>query len=81
MPPHSAEIDPAEAADHECGIRCHHKDRPDDLDMILLLRRPNYAALDQNAKMAAGYGKHFGSPEAAAAKKRTEFRKALDTRL
>jgi len=54
MPPHSAEIDPAEAADHEYGIRCHHKDRPDDLDMILLLRRPNYAALDQKAKMAPG---------------------------
>jgi hypothetical protein len=31
------------------------EDRPDDWDMILLLRRPNYAALDQEAKVAAGY--------------------------
>jgi hypothetical protein len=49
--------------------------------MILLLRRPNYAALDQEAKVAAGYAWHFGSPEAAAAKKRAEFREALATRL
>jgi len=49
--------------------------------MILLLRRPNYAALDQEAKMAAGCAKHFGSQEAAAAKKRAEFREAIATRL
>jgi hypothetical protein len=48
--------------------------------MILLPRRPNYAALDQEAKMAAGCAKHFGSPETAA-KKRAEFREALPTRL
>jgi hypothetical protein len=60
--------------------RYHHKDRPDDWDMILLLRGPNYAALDQEAKVAAGCARHFGSA-AAAAKKRAEFREALATRL
>jgi hypothetical protein len=49
--------------------------------MILLLWRPNYAALDQEAKVAPGCAKHFGSPEAAAAKKRAEFREAIATRL
>jgi hypothetical protein len=50
-------------------------------DMILLLRRPNDAAPDQEAKVYARCAKHFGSPEAAAAKKRAEFREALATRL
>jgi hypothetical protein len=49
--------------------------------MILLLRRPNYAALDREAKVAAGCARRFGSPAAAAAKKRAEFREALATRL
>ncbi len=61
--------------------RYHHKDRPDDWDMILLLGYSNYAALDQEANVTAGCGKHFGSSEAAAAKKRAEFREALATRL
>jgi len=61
--------------------RRHHKDRPDDWDMILLLRRPNYAALDKEAKVAAGCAEHFGSPEAAAAKKRAKLHEALVTRL
>jgi hypothetical protein len=61
--------------------RHHHKDRPDGWDMVLLLGRPNYAALDQEAKVAVGCGKHFGSPDAAPAKKRAEFREALAARL
>ncbi len=59
------------------------KERPDDWDVQLLLAYPNYAALDQEAKIAAAYLKHFGSPEAAAAaaKKRTELREILSMRL
>jgi hypothetical protein len=46
-----------------------------------LLSRPNYAALDQEAKVAVGCVKHFAWPEAAAAKKLAEFRVALANRL
>jgi hypothetical protein len=49
--------------------------------MILLLSRPNHAALDQEAKVAVGCVKHFAWPESAAAKKRAEFREALAYRL
>jgi len=49
--------------------------------MILLLTRPNYATLDQEAKVAVGCVRHFAWPEAAAAKKRAEFREALANRL
>lgn len=59
------------------------KDRPDDWDVVLLLAHPNYAALDQEAKVGVAYLKHYGSPEAAAAaaKKRSELREVITTRL
>lgn len=59
------------------------KDRPDDWDVVLLLAHPNYAALDQEAKIGAAYLKHHGSQEAAAAAamKRRELREVITTRL
>ena len=59
------------------------KARPDDWDIVLWLAHPNYAALDQEAKIAAAYLKHYGSPEAAAAaaKKRSELRETVATHL
>ncbi len=60
------------------------KDRPDDWDVLLVIALPNYAMLDQlEAKAAALYNKHYGSPEAAAAaaKKRGELREVIAQRL
>ncbi|MGH8694362.1 MAG: hypothetical protein ACREVM_09070 [Burkholderiales bacterium] len=59
------------------------KQRPDDWDVVLLLAHPNYAAMDQDAKVAAAYNKHYGSPEKAAeaAKQRRELREVIATRL
>ena len=59
------------------------KDRPDDWDVVLLLAHPNYAAMDQEAKVGAAYLKHYGSSEAAAAAatKRRELREVISTRL
>ncbi len=59
------------------------KDHPGDWDIALLLAHPNYAALDQEAKIAAAYLKRYGSPEAAAAaaKRRGELREVIATRL
>lgn len=59
------------------------RDHPGDWDIALALAHPNYAALDQEAKVGAAYLKHYGSPEAAAAaaKKRGELREVIATRL
>ncbi len=60
------------------------KDRPDDWDVLLAIALPNYAMLDQlEAKAAALYNKHYGSPDAAAAaaKKRGELREVITMRL
>jgi len=60
------------------------KDRPDDWDVLLAIALPNYAMLDQlEAKAAALYNKHYGSPDAAAAgaKKRGELREVIAQRL
>ncbi len=60
------------------------KDRPDDWDVLLAIALPNFAMLDQlEAKAAAIYSKHYGSPEKAAeaAKKRGELREVISMRL
>ncbi len=60
------------------------KARPDDWDVLLTIALPNYAMLDQlEAKAAALYSKHYGSPEASAAagKKRGELREVISMRL
>lgn len=60
------------------------KDRPADWDVLLTIALPNYAMLDQlEAKAAALYSKHYGSPEASAAagKKRGELREVISMRL
>ncbi|MGH9838617.1 MAG: hypothetical protein ACREEM_07530 [Blastocatellia bacterium] len=60
------------------------KDRPDDWDVLLAIALPNYAMLDQlEAKAAALYNKHYGSPDAAAAaaRKRGELREVITMRL
>ncbi|MGH8772987.1 MAG: hypothetical protein ACREV2_17700 [Burkholderiales bacterium] len=52
--------------------------------MLLAIALPNFAMLDQlEAKAAALYNRHFGSPEAAAAaaKKRGELREVISMRL
>jgi hypothetical protein len=46
-----------------------------------LAEAPQLCGARSEAKMAAGCAKHFGSQEAAAAKKRAEFREAIATRL